>query len=246
MKKQLTLAVALTGILAAGSVNALTIDTYDGTGPFTLDAPQTNAAVGSSSAGKARTLTSTTSGASTNVQIDTVTNVGVYAHSQSSGVTGTSGITYDLTGVDLTQADPLSGLPSNAFRIQLASADLSGLLFMTVGTVTQTLSTTAIILAAGGLPAYADFLYSSFAGSGFNFLTGGFVTLGVNGSATAALDVSIDAFTTVCSTLPENGGAGGSVSGNRCAQTPVPGALWLMGVGLGALGIVTRRRRANV
>jgi len=238
--------IALLAALAfAGSAQADMIDNFNSTGAFDLNAPQAGTAVGSASGSfgaLARTLTSTTSGTDTNVQIDTVTNVGVYAHSQSASVSGTSYIEYTMADLDLNNN-------LTAFRVKLTQVDLAGSItvYANDGTNSSTVSlTTNTILTASGLafPAYADFLFSDFAGVDFNSIN--VVRLGVNGSTTTALDAVIDEFETVCSALTSSGGSGKIPGTGNCNPTPPsvpePATLGLLGLGLLGLGAMRRRK----
>lgn len=224
------------GVFTLGCANAhaLMIDTFDGTGPIDLSAPQTNTAVGNSTGGFARLLTSITSGTDTNVQIDTATNPGVYAHSQDSGVTGYSQIDYALGGVDLTESGS-----QNAFRIELAGADLSGLFGVIVDGVSVSLNTTDIIFGTGPSfpPGFGDFVFSDFSGVDFSDVQQ--VSVFIDGQGTSALDASIDSIGTTCTDLTSSGVSSPNNVG-VCEPTdmPSPGPLALIAAGLfGLVGI---------
>jgi hypothetical protein len=245
MKKQLALIAALA---LSGTVHAGVIDTFNGGAAVDLNSAQTGTGVGTATGtygALARALTSTSSGVTTNVQINTGTNPGVYAHSQSSGVTGTSFIEYTLADLDLT-----AGF-NTALRVTLTAADLNGVITMYASDGTnfasQSITTTAMLFASGlTYPAYGDFLFSSFAGVDFTSIN--VLRLGVDGSTQAALDASIDQFSTVCSNLGSNGGSNGSTGNCTPVIPPTPGVpepatLGLLGLGLLGLGM-SRRKRA--
>jgi len=253
MKKQLALALALTGLLAANTASALVIDNFDTGAGYNSTSPQTGNSAGTSSAGYARSVTSTGTGGTTNVQINNGTNTGVYAHIQSSATTiGTSLISYDLgTGVNLTQ--PVGGFTANAFEIDLTKAlnvptasPAGGRVFIIAYNgatfVKKNLEINPIVALAGGTPAYAQFLFSDFTGINFTNVTK--IELGFNSNVAAAMEVSVSSLETVCTT-GTTGGSGSSPGAHACT-IPAPGALWLVGLGLGLVGGVTRRRRARV
>jgi len=240
--------IALLAALAlAGSAQAAMIDNFNGTGAYNLNAPQINAVGGNASGdlgSLVRTVTATTSGIDTNVQIDTGTNPGVYAHSQTSGVSGASYVEYTLSDVDLT-----AGF-NNSFRVELAATDLvAGIIFVTANDGTNSfrvdIGTNPIIFDAGVVfPAYADFLFSSFTGVDMTSINS--LRLGVDGNATTALEVSVDSFQTVCSALTATGGSGANPLNGDCTphnNTPEPATLGLLGLGLLGLG-ATRYRKA--
>ncbi|MGZ8243262.1 VPEID-CTERM sorting domain-containing protein [Methylomagnum sp.] len=249
--KKLTLPLAVMATLAAGSANALVIDdfngdTYDASAGVSLPV-LSNDPAGNASGGYGRDVSITSSGDFTDVQIDTSTNPGVYAHSQGSGVTGTSILDFDLGGpVDLTV-----GGTQNAFRLTLAATDLNGIFGVAINGGAFTDITTNSVLFASGLvlPAYADFLFSQIAG---NEATATSVQIRINGLATTALDISIDTLGTACSGLGTSGGSGTVASGGNngtCGEPPVvpeidaisgTGALTLMA---GALVLAGERRR---
>ena len=248
MKKQLALVAALA---LSGTVHAGVIDSFNGGAAGDLNSTQTGPGVGTATGtygALARALTSTSSGVTTNVQINTGTNPGVYAHSQSSGVSGTSFIEYTLADLDLT-----AGF-NTALRVTLTAADLNGVITMYASDGTnfasQSITTTAMLLAAPTMlvpPAYGDFLFSSFAGVDFTSIN--VLRLGVDGSAQPALDASIDQFSTVCSNLGSNGGTNGSTGNCTPVIPPTPGVpepatLGLLGLGLLGLGMSRRKRAA--
>jgi hypothetical protein len=161
MKKTILAVAMMLGSVAVANAAPIVIDDFNGTS-YTGNAPLIVDPAGTSSAGYTRTVTATTSGTDTNVQINTSTNSGVYAHSQSSGVSGTSRVGYLLGGLDLNEG-------ANAFRFALTSADLQGIVGLTIDTVSVSFSTNDILIASGlAFPAYVDFLFSSFAGVNFD------------------------------------------------------------------------------
>ncbi|MGZ8250538.1 MAG: VPEID-CTERM sorting domain-containing protein [Methylomagnum sp.] len=249
--KKLTLPLAVMATLAAGSANALVIDdfngdTYNGSAGVSLPV-LSNDPAGNSSSGYARDVSITSTGDFTDIQIDTVTNPGVYAHSQGSGVFGTSVLNFDLGGaLDLTV-----GGTQNAFRLTLTATDLNGTFGVAINGGAFTSITTNAVLVASGLvlPAYADFLFSQISG---DETTATSVQIRIDGSSQSALDISIDTLGTACSGLGTSGGSGSVASGGNngtCGTPPsVPeidaisgtGALTLMA---GALALAGERRR---
>ncbi|GEM_PF-4971606 len=236
MKKIIT-GFTLSIALSAGSANAAMIDDFNGDVFNSTSAPLTNAAAGNSSVGYARTITATSSGISTDIAINTPTNPGVYAHSQSSGVTGYSQIDFALGGIDLTSG-------ANAFSVTLASADLGGVFGVIADGVSVSLTTNTVLLSSGlTFPGVAEFLFSDFAGVDFTSVNT--VSLFIDGTGTAALDMSIDSFGTTCSALNATGGAGKDGTIGNCStdtsNVPEPAPLALLSMGLVAFGFGRRK-----
>lgn len=227
--------------LAASGAQAAVIDSFGGTGPIDQNAPLNNFAAGNSSSGFARLLQATTSGDFTNVQIDTATNPGVYAHSQGAGVTGFSQIDYTLGGFDLTEAGT-----QNAVRVELAGADLSGVFGLIVDGVSISLTTNEALLASGlSFPAFGDFVFTDFAGVDFTNVNS--VSVFIDGNNQDALDASIDLISTTCTDLTSSGGSTPNNVGT-CAAPPPPGVpspapLALMAAGLVGLAGVRRLKK---
>jgi hypothetical protein len=218
--------LALTGTANA----ALVIDNFDGDS-FTQSAPAdfSSVAAGTSSGGFARQASATTSGANTDVSLNAGASTGLYAHSQASGVTGYSQIDFALGGLDLND-------DANAFSIGVAAADLNGIFGIIVDGFSVDLSTTPLVIAAGAtFPLTAEFLFSDFTGVDFNNVNT--VSLFIDGTNTAALDMAIDSFATSCTTATTSGLAG---QPGTCAMptnnVPEPAAIVLLGMGLMALG----------
>lgn len=233
MKKTLTAGILA---LAASGAQAVMIDTFDNTGPVNESAPQNLTNVGVSTGGFNRLLTSITSGTDTNVQIDTVTNPGVYAHSQSAGVTGRSQIDFDLGGLDLTE-----GGTQNALRVELAFTDLNGLFGVVVDGIAVSITTNAALIANNlNFPVFGDFVFTDFAGVDFSNVQT--VSVFIDGQNQPALDASIDSIGTTCTDLTTSGGATPNNVGTCTPQQrlPSPAPLALMAAGL--LGFVGIRR----
>ncbi len=202
--------IGMTGIANAAVIDDFSLPAVG----LTVNGPQTGFAAGISSAGYARSLDITTSGTDTNVQINTGTNPGRYAHSQSSGVFGTSTLTYTLPSIDLTD-----GGTSNALRLVLLSTDLNGILGVSINGIAQSLTTNAILTGSGLVtPAYVDFLYSSFTGLVASNATT--VSFTIDGSGTAALDASVANLGTACSGLTGNGAAANARDGLHKSAAP--------------------------
>ena len=236
MKKIIT-GFTLSIALSAGSANAAMIDNFDGDIYSLTAAPLSGDPAGNSSAGYARTITATTSGSDTAVSINTTTTPGVYAHSQGSGVTGYSQIDFALGGVDLTSG-------ANAFSVTLASADLGGVFGVIADGATVSLTTADVLLTTGlTFPGVAEFLFSDFAGVDFTSVNT--VSLFIDGTGTAALDMSIDSFGTTCSALNATGGAGKHGTTGNCStgtsNVPEPAPLALLSMGLVAFGFGRRK-----
>lgn len=233
------IALAAGLVAVAGVANAATlIDNFDSAALARTAPPAlTNDAFGTTTTGYTRTLTTTASGNFVDTAINSVTNPGKLSHSQGAGVTGSSLVTYALGGIDLTE-----GGMSNAFRIQLDSVDLFGILGVVVnGTATKTLTTDSLFIQNGGiLPSYADFLFSDFAG--VNFTSVNSVSFLIDGTNTAALDATIDNFGTVCSALTDSGGSGATPRAGSCAPAvvPEPGSMGLIGLAILGLGLTRR------
>jgi len=238
MKRTLLATALMLGSLSVANAAPIVIDDFSGS-TFAGDAPLSGAGAGTSSASYTRTVSATTSGTDTNVQLNTLTNPSVYAHSQSAGVTGTSSVNFSLGGLDLNDG-------ANAFRFALTSADLNGIVGLTVDAVSVSFSTNSILIASGlAFPAYVDFLFSSFAGVNFDSVNN--VSIFIDGSSQAALDVSVDNFGTVCSSATTSGGVGTAPAAGNCApptNVPEPAMLGLMGLGFAAMGASRRRRQA--
>lgn len=226
--------------LAAAKAQAVVIDEFDGTGAIIAFAPLAPSAVGTSSSGFARVLSTNAVGAPLDLQIDTATNPGVYAHSQGTGVIGDSRIAYTLGGVDLTEAGA-----QNAIRIELANTDLNGIFGLEINGVAVTMSTTDALLASGlGFPAYGDFVFTDFAGVDFTNVNT--LSLLIDGNAQPALDIVIDSIGTVCTDLSTTGGSTPANVGTCVAAPPpppplpAPASLLLAIAGLLSLGLTRR------
>ncbi|MCP3909167.1 MAG: PEP-CTERM sorting domain-containing protein [Oceanicoccus sp.] len=239
MKKQVLYGViAGTLMLSAGSATAIVIDDFSGNA-YSASAPSTGDAAGISSSGFARTVDITTSAGDTTVKLNSGASLGAYSHSQDAGVTGTSQVTFDLGGLDVTE-----GSTQNAFRLGLISVDSNGIIGINVDGAASSLSTNSIIIANNYvLPSYADFLFSDFVGT-VDFTNVNTFTISVDGSAQAALNTEISIVGTACSGLSSSGGSGSGTDSTDCEPTgniPEPTTLVLMTLGLAGLGY--RRRR---
>ncbi len=232
------------GALGFTSAQAVVIDDFNGD-TFGGNAPLVGAAAGTGSGGAARTVDSAANGPLT-VEINQNLAAGVYSHSQDSGVTGSSTVSYALGGVDLT-------LDANAFLLSLINVDLAGFISIDIDGSSSSVSTTNVVLANGAaLPADVHFLFSDFGGAASN---ANIVSITIDGTATAALDATIDNFGTVCSDLAATinsptGPSAGNINPALCVQAPpppppgvpAPGSLALLGLGL--LGLAARARKS--
>ncbi len=237
-KKQMVAGVLASALmLGAGSASAVVIDNFTGD-TYSADAPLTGASAGTSSAGYTRTVDATTSGVSTTIQINTLTNTALYAHSQESGVTGTSQLNFDLGGLDLTGGGTL-----NAFRIGLNSIDLDGWFGIIVDSIKVELSSNSVLIDNGlATPSYADILFSDFGLA--DLANASTLSLFVDSKTTAALDASFFMLETVCSGLASSGGSGVNGTNGNCniSTVPEPGTLVLLGLGLAGMARIGRKK----
>ncbi|MCH9672220.1 MAG: PEP-CTERM sorting domain-containing protein [Gammaproteobacteria bacterium] len=220
--------VAAVVAVSANSASAIVIDDFD-TGSGRWDGIVNNVAAGTTGTGFARTITTDEFPVvnALTVQInDGPLLAGLYAHSQDSGLTGISTISYDLNGFDFS-AD-------NGFSVDITSVDItfdptrSGVLTLAVDGVSVSQAMNDIAPLSSGV---AYFLFSDFAGVDFSNVAT--VDLTIDGTNLPALDATIDNFISGC--FPNIPGAGSC--GGPPAQVPAPGSLALLGLGFGLLGL---------
>jgi len=165
-----------------------------------------------------RTATTSSTGASSVLTINDSPNVNILAHSQDSGVFGSSQIDYALAGVDLDGDGSIGS--ADAFRIALMFNDSEYTLTLLAD------GETSEQIIADTSTGTIDFLFSSFTGS-VNWDNVTSVGLFIDGSALNALDVSLDNFETVCTT--------------NCTSVPEPASIALLGLGIVGIGFGRRK-----
>lgn len=226
MRKFLATAVIAASFAIAPMANALLIDDFNGGDQGVDDgAPGPDTAMYGNAVGGDRTLlidnivgANAFNGASANV------TGGTFNHNNDGGVSSDSHIDWDAGGAGLGGIDITEAGTNDALGLAITTID-QGNVTLTF-TVTDTSSAVSSLALSGLGAGTFSFLFSSFTGSA-NFALVDSIQLDV--VAGSASDLTLDLVQTQLGTTP---------------SVPLPGTIALMGLALGGLGAMRRRKAA--
>jgi hypothetical protein len=235
MKMRKLLPLAVLGALAASNAQALVIDTFDDTAqqviasPPGIPVPQSDLAAAPEAVGGSRNIAITAASGLVQATANTAPTAGAYSHSNASGVTGTSEITWDNAGGGLGGLDLTDGGLSDALQLVITSID-QGDVTLAFEVIDTNSNASTLTLAGLGIGTHFFFL-TDFVGTA-DLTIAASIKLTVN--AGEASDLTLDLVRTnerPPDSVPEIDAAAGT------------GAIALLG-GMVALRTERRRRRA--
>ncbi len=223
MKKAIPSLLMAGALAVSASLQAATIDDFDGAATLIIDADGSQNAAYGNAIGGSRTVSITKSG-SLGASAGVIVPPGVYSHSADALTSAISTITWDANGAGLGGIDIVEGLTNNVFAFDIQSIDQGNIDLIL--SVTDTLSNTSSFTFSGAGVGIQEVAFANFAGIDFTSIDA--ISLTVDGAE--ASDLILDSLGT---------------SGDQVAppSVPEPAAVWLIGAGL--LGFVGFRAKKS-